>query len=1662
MYRLYILVFGFVLLAANVLNRTSTLSVTCTGSPSFCMMSNGDVTVNAVFGSTGEIMYDWSKTGDPSFSASTSSITDLLPGEYVVRVTDEVGNEGFCSYTVINDPDIPCCMPEVICPNIPDYSPCGTLTIMDVYEDIERSIFNSINGASFANCGSFISFDISGGVVDNCGGSIGDIEVVMLANGIRVDSCITTGSKVLPPIPLEPYSPVDEILFSCDYVTQAAIDVAFDEWVLVQGDSIINSVVGQGCNPTLIRDEGDAPILCEENSVSITWSLMDDCAPTMELTASFFIDQPNELSPILPRDTVVEACDFIDQSAVNAAFENWLSTQSNNLSMSLMGSGCNPILEVETGEAPLICEWDSTTIVWTLSDQCFLPREFEASFIVNSTNDVNPVSPRDTIVEACDFMDQASIDTFYQNWLDLNYSRIFQSFGDDGCDPAIFVSESVIPDQCVGGSVTVTWTVTDKCHHPIFLPASLTVLPPSVFSPEEPVDSLAYSCDYEDQSSLDVAFELWRSNQERSIISSLLEEGCDPQITGGQAIAPLLCDGGAVTAVWTVSNQCSGPADISGTFSLTAPLVISSNTPRDTTSVSCSYISQTEVDAAYDDWFVEQHEIIEASIIGEGCDPEISVSMSAPPDILIGGSSVVLWSITDLCALPTVLQASFTIHPPSPFAPLSVVDTLVNACDIRDQVQLNSLYAAWRSNQTSVITANMEDVACNPSVEYSNEEVVMLCEGGETEVLWQVTDTHLDTVMTIGRFMVVAPENLSPYMPIDTITNSCSYSSQLELDSIFSEWVSSQRLLIMSSILDDGCEPRLSEVIGAVPSYIGGGSTLVTWSITDLCTDEFDLMARFVIDPPVLISAEEPRDTVVHACEVGTHSDLRLIYNRWLSQQLNTITASVTGEGCNSTVETSIEEVVLCEGDTTIITWLVSDSHLSGDELIGRFVILQPQDIDPITPQNSTSSSCNYSSQQDADDAFASWLDQQQQLITTSIINEGCDPQISVSSATAPAYDHGGITTVHWTLSDLCISDTTVEAQFEIIPFNDISPEMPNDTIVFSCGLMDQIAVEMLFAEWMEMQNARINMSIDQEGCNPQLDLIYDDSPELCLGGESRVSWVVSDIHYGPDTLEALFTLTEPNTLSIGAIQDTIVTPCDIVDQESLDSLFASWLERQEAIIEEDIIDSGCTPLISGGNGTSPLLTEGGNTVATWFIEDLCDTIQRSATFIVAIPDTISFPDLIDTFLMACSIEDQDDLLGRFNSWISTQTQSLLNHLDGMGCEPLVEIKGHKFPDFCSEGAITVVWQVVDLFVDTTDISATFELLPSPQMVCNSPAEVVLPFCSAPDGFALWINEFSVSGGCSPSISYDVIVDSDTTFTISDLSAIEEPALCGSVIEIIQRAVDDCQIESCSSTFTISNTPQISVNCPDNLVIKTLLPQDSIDVLYNNWINGFEFKSGICGHLIESLTDEVLSFTGGTSTMIYDVADNCSSDECFSEFIVDVPPVVLSIFGEEEVCSGQEQYVYSVNDNLMNLPIEWAYTGEGAIISEISPTEVELAFMLNATEGYLVASLLENQELFKDSIMITFASPLVCDEFCRGVLHVSSFDVNDSSRGQIQEYWAELLLTSNASIRGNLQISFRAGESIILQPGFEVSQATQFQALIDFCNDLGLMEDQNQ
>ena len=151
-----------------------------------------------------------------------------------------------------------------------------------------------------------------------------------------------------------------------------------------------------------------------------------------------------------------------------------------------------------------------------------------------------------------------------------------------------------------------------------------------------------------------------------------------------------------------------------------------------------------------------------------------------------------------------------------------------------------------------------------------------------------------------------------------------------------------------------------------------------------------------------------------------------------------------------------------------------------------------------------------------------------------------------------------------------------------------------------------------------------------------------------------------------------------------------------------------------------------------------------------------------------------------------------------------------------------------------------------------------------------------------------------------------------------------------------------------------------------------------------------------------------------------------------------------------------------MNDNLINLPIEWAYTGEGAIISEISPTEVELAFMLNATEGYLVASLLENQELFKDSIMITFASPLVCDEFCRGVLHVSSFDVNDSSRGQIQEYWAELLLTSNASIRGNLQISFRAGESIILQPGFEVSQATQFQALIDFCNDLGLMEDQNQ
>ena len=83
--------------------------------------------------------------------------------------------------------------------------------------------------------------------------------------------------------------------------------------------------------------------------------------------------------------------------------------------------------------------------------------------MLTAPDPVTYTEPVDDMNESCDFVNQAAVDADFAAWVIAQTALIDQ---DGGCDPQIAnnSAEALIPVLCEGGSVTVTWTITDLCE----------------------------------------------------------------------------------------------------------------------------------------------------------------------------------------------------------------------------------------------------------------------------------------------------------------------------------------------------------------------------------------------------------------------------------------------------------------------------------------------------------------------------------------------------------------------------------------------------------------------------------------------------------------------------------------------------------------------------------------------------------------------------------------------------------------------------------------------------------------------------------------------------------------------------------------------------------------------------------------------------------------------------------------------------------------------------------------------------------------------------------------------------------------------------------------------------------------------------------------------
>jgi gliding motility-associated-like protein len=686
------------------------------------------------------------------------------------------------------------------------------------------------------------------------------------------------------------------------------------------GDGVVNAISGT-FNPE-IAGTGD-------HTITHTISLPGNCEDTDQITISV-IDclcdaesgVVNPLTNVCP-ETIFNS--GVTGNNTNAGFETIFI---------LADDAGNIMSNNSTGEftAPTDC---GTYLVYSYNYEIISDAEINPSGLISSIDCSSPANccdlsvgvsfevtapvvtnstPSNATVESCDFANQAAIDAAFTAWVTAQTTAI--NVG-GGCDPQISNDAPAGgPAICDGGTTTVTWTITDVCIvTPIELTATYTLNVAPAVTNATPSNETVESCDFTNQAAVDAAFTAWVTAQTTAIN---VGGGCDPQISNdAPAGGPTICDGGTTTVTWTITDACIvTPIELTATYTLNIAPAVTNTTPSNETVESCDFTNQAAVDAAFTAWVTAQTTAIN---LGGGCDPQIS--NDAPvggPTICDGGTTTVTWTITDACIVtPIELTATYTLNVAPAVTNTTPSNETVESCDFTNQAAVDAAFTAWVTAQTTAINVGG---GCDPQI--SNDAPVggpTICDGGVTSVTWTITDACIVTPieLTATYTLNIAPA-VTNATPSNETVESCDFANQAAVDAAFTAWVTAQTTAIN---VGGGCDPQISNdapVVG--PTICDGGTTTVTWTITDACiVTPIELTADFILNASIAVVLTVPNNEVTASCMRQT--DVDASFSTWLSG------VNFSG-GCNADLQILPETPSAPDacGGSLEVTWTVTSA----------------------------------------------------------------------------------------------------------------------------------------------------------------------------------------------------------------------------------------------------------------------------------------------------------------------------------------------------------------------------------------------------------------------------------------------------------------------------------------------------------------------------------------------------------------------------------------------------------------------------------------------------------------------------------------------------------------------------------------------------------------
>ena len=1466
--------------------------------PAYCLSA----TASATFKLTEPDAISFDEPQSLAFVSCHFVTQDDLEAEFDDWMDNIWGNiAGGCSPTFSNDWD----------EEYPDYCEGGIVTVTfyieDLCETISRTVTFSVEevpaivytdpanisldacdfknqaevDAAFNTWFDSILTDVTGGcaptVTNTWDGSIpaicagGEVEITWTIDDRCETIPLTAKFKLTAPAPVTYTLSVKKEVAECAFISGGesdyeAMEADFNAWLQTQTDNI-NPV---GCfTPTVSHNwDGNYPNICG-GEVEIMWTITDENqCETITFTATYKINSAPKLVLYKPEKYVASGCDFESEIKLNLAFSTWLTKFEPSGACVIIGNYDTYKPDTDYDVIPSLCG-SETVVIYTVTSGCQTEVVSETFTILAPV--VTPTIAVVTEKEACEFTDQGDLNTKFNAWLGTfavdNPGGNCTSYG------KILDTPVAPPDLCAGGTVVVEYEYgTTNCGMIGIVTSSYTVIPAQQLAFIDPVAEEVSSCEFTIQQDVEDAFNAWVDAQ-TLLIAESITGGCGTATVtndSSSAIIPVLCDGGSVSVIWNIDEPtyCLS-ATTSATFTLTAPAAVTYTAPESTEEYSCDFDEQSEVDDAFNVWVSEQTEALN---LGGGCTPVSTYTWTGDiPALCTGDETEVTWTITDLCEEFT-LKATFKLTVPDAITFDDPVNFEESVCKLTDY-DVDAAFSSWLAAQTDVIEQSLAG-GCSPTVSYEvKDEIPELCDGGVAEVIWTIED-RCDTYTTTATFKVTAPAAITYEVPAGKKVESCDYTSQADIDAAFDTWFTTADAAAIASI-GGGCSPTIEHdwIAGNYPDWCGG-SVVVTWTVEDLC-ETVSFTSTFEVEAPAELVLIAPPARTYSACEFDTQTKLNTKFSEWVSLY------EVSG-GCGEPYDVKLTNAVaplLCsvEPDNSVV---VTYTAVSGCQtvIVSSTFTITPMPVEVDGPDNKSVYACDFTDQEALDKDFADWLEE------FEITKDGCGASATdLTGFSAPELCVGGTVTVVYEATDghSCgYSTTSITRAYTLTIPEAVAVGGPENVDASSCDYANETEFEEAYNTWLGA------FEVTESGCGVLTPTkTITGSVTLCKGGEVTVEFSAEDLCTSASITRS-FKITAPAEVAVDGPENTTVDACVFADQGTLDTEFAEWLA------EFTVVESGCGVITPTLNYFAPDLCEGGTVTVVYGVEDLCTTAEITRTFTLNPRPAVVVEQPEDFSAAACEFDDQDDLDEAFELWLAEFTVS-------GGCDPIGVATPITAPVLCEGGLIEVSYNVTDICYNET-FTAVFEITAPATLVVNTPENVMLSACTfdnkadIDDAFETWLNDFEVTGGCSPVVTISHTKD-------------EAPDFCGGVVTVTMYYKDQCVNSSVTRSFGIGSDPVYVTKNGSDYVGEACDFTDTAGIVaaYLDWLTIFQPHGG-CAKTLDDyeistgveVPDDLPGLCGGTVTVVYTasskICPGTGSDTKTGTFTINAPPFTLT------------------------------------------------------------------------------------------------------------------------------------------------------------------------